>query len=66
MPLFKATVELFVDVEDHSQACDAVAEMLRPLIRAWNEDSCLIDWQYPPNTPRLARPDEIEELEHAP
>lgn len=45
--LYRAVVELYFDVDNEGDACDATAEMLRPHIRALGaDDSCLIDWRY--------------------
>lgn len=65
--LWKATVELYLDVPSGADACDAVAEMLRENMRRYTEsdDSCLIDWQYAPDhsMPVEATAAEVAQLE---
>ena len=42
----KAQIEVLVDVEGEAEACDMLAEMLRPHMRYFNPESCFIDWHY--------------------
>lgn len=46
MALFKATLELLVDVECETEACDCIAETLREQLRAFSPGSPLIGWRY--------------------
>lgn len=46
MTYFKATVELLVDADDESAACDCIAETLRETLRSFSPSSALIDWRY--------------------
>lgn len=49
MPLFMATIELLIDVPSEAEACDAVSETLRPLLKEFAEnpaDTCFVDWRY--------------------
>lgn len=68
MTIFKATVELYLNVENEAEACDGVAEMLREHIRAFaGSQSCLIDWRYPREAMysiAKATPAEVAELEY--
>ena len=66
--MWKATVELYLDVQSEAEACDAVAEMLRPMLRHYDPSSCLVDWnharQYGTPSPTPASDDEIAALEY--
>lgn len=44
--VFKATIHLFVDVEDEPEACDCISEALRPLLRRFEPESSVVDWSY--------------------
>lgn len=47
--LFKATIEILLDVETEAEACDALSEGLRPLLRNFAkrpEQTAFIDWRY--------------------
>jgi hypothetical protein len=46
MALFKATLELLVDVDCETEACDCIAETLREKLREFSPGSPLIDWRY--------------------
>lgn len=46
MSLFKATIELLLDVDREAGACDCIAETLRELLREFSPGSPLIDWRY--------------------
>lgn len=47
MAYLKATIEILVDVDCEAEACDALAETLRPNLREFaGTDSCIIDWRY--------------------
>jgi len=52
MAYFKATIEILVDVDDTNEACDCIAETLRPHLKEFSEtgyDTAVIDWRYAPN-----------------
>lgn len=40
------TICILLEVEDESEAMDAVAETMRPLLKTHNERSCIRDWQW--------------------
>lgn len=63
--IYKATVEVFVAVNSEGEACDAIAEALRPLLREFaGPESCWIDWRYAGNEPPVeAAAAEIVQLE---
>jgi hypothetical protein len=63
--IFKATVEIFVEVEDVGEACDAVAESLRDHLPGFSEHpTCWVDWQHLNSAePVLATHQEIASLE---
>lgn len=63
--LWKATVELYMDVKCYGEACDATGEILREHLRRNVPDSCLIDWQYAPDRsmPVEATAAEVAKLE---
>lgn len=64
--IWKATVELYFDLEDEARVYDAISEMLRPFLQAYGGD-CLLDWCHAPvPSPILATPDEISGLEFQP
>jgi hypothetical protein len=46
MPYYKAVIEVLVNVEDEAEACDAISEALRPILRTFEPASCWIDWRY--------------------
>lgn len=46
MALYKATIEILVDVDGEGEACDCIAESLRPLLREYDPQSSMIDWRY--------------------
>jgi hypothetical protein len=48
---YKATIEVLIEVNDGGEACDAIAEGLRPLLKAYAEcpsQTAWIDWRYAP------------------
>lgn len=63
--IYKATIDVFIDVEDEAGACDAVAETMRDHLQRYCEDSCIIDWSYNPGFPLPveATEDEVAGLE---
>lgn len=50
MAIYKATIDIFVEVDSEPEACDGIAEALRDLLRRYQTDdqpqSCIIDWHY--------------------
>jgi len=47
MPYFKAHIEVLVEVETQPEACDCIAEALRPILREFaGPESSFIDWRY--------------------
>lgn len=46
MPLYKATIEVLVDVANEDEACDAISEAIRPMLRTFEPSSSWIDWRY--------------------
>jgi hypothetical protein len=61
----KATIDIYIAVDSESEACDAIAETMRPHLKRFEPDSCLLDWGYNPahSYPEIATPPEIEALE---
>lgn len=49
MPIFKATIDVYVDVDSEPEACDAIAETLSDHLRKYTPESCWIDWSYRPD-----------------
>jgi hypothetical protein len=49
MTYFKASLELLVEADGIGDACDAVSEALRPLLRTFEPTSSVIDWRYADN-----------------
>lgn len=45
---YKVTIEVLVEVDQEVEACDAIAEGLRPILREFSNvvDSAWIDWRY--------------------
>jgi hypothetical protein len=68
MAMFKATIEIFMDVENEGEACDAIAETLRPLLQEFSgPNSCFVDWQFlDRKVPVEATAAEVESLEYQP
>lgn len=50
MAYYMATIEVLVDVDDDGEACDCIAETLRPLLREFSPGSPVIDWRYAAST----------------
>jgi hypothetical protein len=51
MPLFRATIEVLLEVDSEEEACDALSEGLRPLLQEFQRpghahDSAFVDWRY--------------------
>ena len=47
--LYKATIEILVEAREHAEACDAVSEAMRPLLKKYAakpEHNSFVDWQY--------------------
>jgi len=68
MAIYKATVELFVDVDSEPEACDAISELLSCDLQVYiGPQSCFIDWRHVNCAPPVAATEsEIASLEHAP
>lgn len=44
---YKVTIEVLVEVDSETEACDAISETMRPLLREFaGSDSCIIDWRH--------------------
>lgn len=69
MPYYKATVEILLEVDSEGEACDAVAEAMRPLLREFTPadqpSSCWIDWRYAEGHP-IPVPDSGDGFEYLP
>jgi hypothetical protein len=63
--IFKATIEVFVDVESDAEAADAISETMREHLRRYAPLSCVVDWNYAPSSFPLkpATAAEIDALE---
>jgi hypothetical protein len=47
MQYYKATIEVLIEADSEADACDAINEGLRPLLREFCEDETpWIDWRY--------------------
>jgi hypothetical protein len=53
--IFKATIEVFVDVESDAEAADAISETMREHLRRYAPLSCVVDWNYAPQTGNRCR-----------
>jgi hypothetical protein len=65
MTYYIAHVRLVVDTGNEAEAADAVAEMLRPMMRCYAPESCLVDWLYDQHAePDLHRadPEDVENI----
>lgn len=54
MPFYKATIDVLVDAENYYEACDAIAEGMRPLLREYAllpAETAWIDWRYAASGP---------------
>jgi len=53
---YLATIDLLLDVDNETDAADAVSELMRPLVRAYvpHSTSCLVDWCYTQDMPDFA------------
>ncbi len=64
--LFKATIEVLYEAGNEAEACDAIAEPMRGLLREFGGDAApFIDWRYagPEGNPT---PNDGEGFEYAP
>ena len=63
--IYKATINLYLDVPSEGDACDAIAETMRPLLKRYEPDSYFLDWRYNPGQsyPDIATESEIRALE---
>lgn len=61
--MYKATIEVLLDVANEAEAADCMAEALRPLLREFNEGSCIVDWRYDPRTGHNPAPHDSLDLE---
>ena len=43
---YVATIDILIDVETEAEAMDAIAESIRPLMQAFNPQSCFKDWNW--------------------
>jgi hypothetical protein len=62
--LYKATIQILVDVIDEAEACDCIAEAMRPLLREFSPDSAVVDWRYIADGAPI--PDDGRGFEYAP
>lgn len=54
MAYYRAVIEVLIDVQDEGEACDAIAEAVRPMLKQYADDpsaTCWIDWHYAPTHP---------------
>lgn len=68
LPIWKATVEIFVQANSISEVYDVIAESLRDHLPGYGNQTCWLDWHYPNGGTDLpdvvpATPEEIAELE---
>jgi hypothetical protein len=49
MPVYVARIYIAVEADSHAEACDAVSEALRPLLREHEPESSVLDWHYTDN-----------------
>ena len=52
MPYFKAKIEVLIEVENEAEACDAIAEAIRPMLKEFYDgeyETAWVDWRYTPN-----------------
>lgn len=59
MPIFKATIDVFMEVDGDGEACDCLAETMREHLRRYAPESSVIDWRYHERHPH---PVELDEL----
>lgn len=62
--LYEATIQILVDVNDETEACDCIAETMRPLLRKFSPRSGVIDWRY--TADGAPTPDDGRGFEYAP
>lgn len=58
--IYKATIDVFLDVESDAHACDGMAETMRDHLRRYAPESCIVDWGYNPNAPHPVPATEAE------
>lgn len=64
MAIYKASIVLLVDVDGEGEACDCIAEALRPLLRRYTPASSVVEWSYgDPCLPCLATADDLRLIE---
>ncbi len=64
MAYYKATIDVLVDVADEAEACDCIAEALRPLLLRFMPGSSVIDWRYS-DAASMPEPDTGADFEYA-
>jgi hypothetical protein len=62
---YKAVIEVLVEADTHGEACDAIAEALRPICRKHASASSFIDWQYHEGSNPVEDPTNGEDFEWA-
>lgn len=46
MPYYLVKIDVLVEVDEQIEACDAIAETMRPNLREFAPHSSIIDWRY--------------------
>lgn len=68
MPYYKATIEVLVEVNSEAEACDAIAEAIRPILKMFSPPeaapSAWVDWRYA-NGHAIPEPHNGEGFEYA-
>ncbi|RWI46833.1 MAG: hypothetical protein EOQ93_29335 [Mesorhizobium sp.] len=60
-----ATIEIILEADSQAEACDAIAETMRPLLKEFGGE-CFIDWGHvEPSSPREATQEDAARFEYA-
>ncbi|RUX60131.1 hypothetical protein [Mesorhizobium sp. M7A.F.Ca.CA.002.12.1.1] len=64
MAKYIITVEILLEADGEGEACDAIAETMRPLLKEFGGE-CFIDWGHlEPGSPRLATEEDVARFEY--
>jgi hypothetical protein len=65
--LYKVSIDILVEADNEAEACDAISESLRPLLREFaDEPTSFIDWRYCPETTGFPVPHDGSGFEYGP
>lgn len=60
MGYYMAKIEVLIDADSEADACDVIAQAMKPALRVSNPDSSIIDWRYHSTFPQPHSGDSFE------